>query len=57
VHIALNSARRFALSALGPLHLTPGQHALAFDALGEPSPSPPPDRRRLSVRLHDWRWR
>lgn len=42
---------------IGPLRLTPGQHELVFDALGEPFPSPPPDRRRLDVRLHDWRWR
>jgi hypothetical protein len=42
---------------VGPLRLKPGQHELAFEALDEPSLSPPPDRRHLSVRLHDWRWR
>ena len=54
---AINAGVERAWHAVGPLRLTPGQHELTFSAIDAPSPAPPPDRRVLTVRLHDWRWR
>ena len=54
---AINAGVERAWHAVGPLRLAPGQHELTFSAIDAPSPAPPPDRRMLSVRLHDWRWR
>ena len=53
----LDASTERAWHRVGPLHLRPGQHELAFAAVDLPSPAPPPGRRLLSVRLHGWRWR
>ncbi len=54
---ALDTGAARSWHRVGPLAMTPGQHELTFAALEPPSTAPPPDRRMLSVRLHDWRWR